>query len=342
MEQWVPEYYDAFQCMAGSCPKSCCTGWEICLDSGTAAFYRTVPGELGVCLREKMKQDADGDLCFSMDGDRCPFLNRENLCEIHLQLDEEHTSQTCQTHPRFTEEYGPFCETHLSASCPAAAALLLGDEGALTYQRRECGGEPEPGDAWLEPLRSFRETLLKLLYNRAIPVSERLCRVLALAERAQEALNREALEELYAIFAENIEMPNGPEPEELLFPAAWFQLEQLEILEKDWLPLLEQCRQSPGAVHCSDQAAERLMTYFLYRYLLKAVNDGDLLGKIQLSLFSVMVIRRLTAWETLCPAVYRYCREIEHDEENLAALQEAFAWETAFQPAAFYQELKMW
>ena len=28
----IPHYYNRFQCMAGSCPDTCCAGWEIAID----------------------------------------------------------------------------------------------------------------------------------------------------------------------------------------------------------------------------------------------------------------------------------------------------------------------
>ena len=118
----VPDYYEQFRCLAGACPHTCCEKWEVVLDEDTAALYKTVPGPLGNKLRAAMREDEEGDLCFPLNGDRCPFLDGDNLCEIHRQLGETATSVTCREHPRFTEDYGPFREITLSASCPAASS----------------------------------------------------------------------------------------------------------------------------------------------------------------------------------------------------------------------------
>ena len=132
----VPDYFEQFRCLAGECPHTCCAKWEVVIDDETADRYRTLPGPLGEKLRAVLRYDADGDACFPLDGSRCPFLDGDNLCEIHRTLGAEATSVTCREHPRFTEDYGPFREITLSASCPAANALLLGSREMLTFRRK--------------------------------------------------------------------------------------------------------------------------------------------------------------------------------------------------------------
>ena len=119
-----PAYYHEFRCLAGSCPKSCCIGWEVEIDDDTAAAYAGIPGTLGEELRTHLSADAEGALCFPLEGARCPFLDGDDLCRIHRELGQELTSVTCREHPRFTEDFGPLQEISLSASCPEAARLL--------------------------------------------------------------------------------------------------------------------------------------------------------------------------------------------------------------------------
>ena len=47
-----PSYYDAFRCLAGSCPDSCCKEWDVDVDDASAARYRALPGPLGQRLRQ--------------------------------------------------------------------------------------------------------------------------------------------------------------------------------------------------------------------------------------------------------------------------------------------------
>ena len=116
----VPDYFDDFSCLAGACPHSCCIGWEGVIDEDTVRRYQAEPGPLGDRLRAAMRFDGE-DLCFPLNGGRCPFLNQENLCDIHCALGPEATSLTCREHPRFIEDYGPFQEINLSAACCSLA-----------------------------------------------------------------------------------------------------------------------------------------------------------------------------------------------------------------------------
>ena len=109
----------------------------------------------------------------------------------------------------------------------------------------------------------------------------------------------------------------------LFFPAALRLLGELEVLETDWRDLLARAEQA-AEVREEEDLLERIAVYFAFRYLLKAVNDGDFLGRAQLVVFSVLVVERLGAVCGLGEALRRYSSEIEHNEDNLAALLEAF------------------
>ena len=207
----VPDYFDQFACLAGDCPHSCCIGWEVVIDEDTAWRYRAEPGPLGEKLRAAMQFDGE-DVCFPLDGGRCPFLNRENLCEIHCALGAEATSVTCQEHPRFIEEYGPFKEITLSAACPKANELLLGSNEPLTFSVLEDETPAEEGDAWLDWLLPLRNYLLDLLRNREQPLQERLRYFLLIAQEAQRLLDAKAMEELTAFCASPyIRLPEAAE-----------------------------------------------------------------------------------------------------------------------------------
>ena len=163
----VPDYFDGFSCLAGACPHSCCIGWEVVLDEDTVRRYQQLPGALGERLRDAMALDGE-DVCFPLDGRRCPFLNQENLCDIHCALGPEATSVTCREHPRFIEDYGPFQEITLSAACPKANELLLGSREPLTFSERQDNQPMEDGDEWLDWLVSLRDRLLDLLRDRSL------------------------------------------------------------------------------------------------------------------------------------------------------------------------------
>ena len=115
------DYEEQFHCLAGRCPHSCCIGWEVVLDEDHARRYLTGDDPLSRRAAEAMVYDEEEDaFAFPLSGGRCPFLDGENLCALHRAWGAEATPLTCQTHPRFTEEFGPFAERALSAACPAA------------------------------------------------------------------------------------------------------------------------------------------------------------------------------------------------------------------------------
>lgn len=335
----VPDYYEAFHCLAGACPHTCCEKWEVVVDEETARRYQETPGSLGERLWEALQTDEEGDFCFPLRGGRCPFLNRENLCEIHRILGAEATSLTCRTHPRFIEEYGPFREVSLCASCPAACDLLLGSTAPLSFLERETAEPEEPGDPWLCGLLPLRERMLRELADRPRPLQERLEAFLLLAAEAQILLDEDRTEDLAVLAADWKKQETAVPPGPGLFPHALRVLSKLEALDGDWRELLHRAEEAPPAA-VPETLLERLGTYFAFRYLLKAVNDGDLLGQAQFCVLMVLTAQRLTAVCGLWEAVRRLCCEVEHSEENLEALRLAFLRDAALSPGAFLCQLR--
>ena len=307
----VPDYFENFKCLAGACPHSCCIGWEVVLDEDSVALYKGVEGSLGEKLRAAMTVDAEGDVCFPLNGGRCPFLDGENLCEIHRQLGQEATSVTCREHPRFTEDFGAFREITLCASCPAARDLLLASREPLTFVEQETEEEAEEADEWLEVLLPMREELMAVLADRGESVHARLGEFLRLAEEQQAWLDEE-----------EGETPCGGE---VCLPAeAMETLAQLEILEADWRDVLKQAAETEPTAQ-DETLLERIAVYFAFRYLLKAVNDGDLLNRARFVAFSVLVVERLAGVLGLGEALRRYSCELEHSDENMERLLECLA-----------------
>ena len=307
----VPDYFDGFFCLAGTCPHSCCIGWEVVLDEDTVRRYQQLPGSLGERLRDAMTLDGE-DVCFPLDGHRCPFLNQENLCDIHCALGPEATSVTCREHPRFIEDYGPFQEITLSAACPKANELLLGSRDPLTFSERQDNQPTEDGDEWLDWLVPLRDRLLDLLRDRSRPLKARLRDFLLVAGEAQQLLDSENMAELAAFCTESWAISTETDAGSDSWEAAACRcLQDLEILEPDWLALLKQWEQAPELPSFAPQdpeKLERIAVYFAFRYLLKAVNDGDLLGRAQFCALGVLVTDRLSRFVGLPEALRLFSR----------------------------------
>ena len=98
----VPDYFHDFHCLAGSCHDTCCSQWEIVVDEAAKARYLSVEGDLGRRIRAALTT-RDGEDVMVLENGKCPLLTEDGLCEIVLQKGEDFLSETCHTHPRFTE-----------------------------------------------------------------------------------------------------------------------------------------------------------------------------------------------------------------------------------------------
>ena len=301
-----------FACLAGACPDTCCRDWEIALDEQTLARYEAMPGELGEQIRAEIRDD-DG-ACFQLRGGYCPFLNEDGLCRIQLAHGAEALSRNCDYFPRFVEEYGATREVTFSPACPEAARRLLHAE-ILELDTQEDGiPVTEPNE--LDPalylgLRALRSRMLRLVMEPR-PLDERLAELMALAEAAQKQLDKGKPEKLLQLPERKRIKAFQPDEGELVqFYAG------LTILRPDWPEML---RREPAAyTQQAETAAARYLYHHLFRYALKAVNDYSLLPRVRAGVWGAVLIRRLiSAGVDPVTAVYRYSREIEHNEENFA------------------------
>lgn len=337
----VPDYFGLFHCLAGACPHSCCEGWKVVIDGPTADFYRSLPGPLGDRLRAAL-QTGDGEDFFALtDTLCCPFLDTDGLCAIHRLLGPERTGEVCRSHPRFIEDYGPVREASLCASCPEVCRLLLASSESLTFPLTHTDEEGEIADPWLLPLLVVRTKSLEILQDRSRRLYSRFAELLVFADAAQSLLDEDAAERLPELCRawttlDVSALPAGGG----LFPYGWKVLSGLEILGSDWRALLFRGPETvPGAV--PDPLLERIAAYFLFRYELKAINDGDLLGRMQFVLFSVLAVERAASLLPLQEALRLYCREIEHDTENLNALLSTFRNDPPLAVCSFLQTLEI-
>ncbi len=138
MSIWYPSFYPAFRCKAAACRHSCCRGWEIDVDEGSAALYRELPGKLGEDLRAALFEDGEGWHFRLTAEERCPLLQPDGLCRLIRELGEEALCDICALHPRFFQEIGEDELWGLGLSCEAVTELLLG-QPMLRFTCRETG-----------------------------------------------------------------------------------------------------------------------------------------------------------------------------------------------------------
>ncbi len=150
MKLIVPDYYKDFCCIAGRCRHTCCIGWEIDIDAESLKRF--------ACIDAIRPHIEPGDIPHFrlLDGERCPFLNEDNLCDLILRHGEDILCQICRDHPRFRNFWTDRVEMGLGLVCEEAARLILTSPSPLRLEILSDDGNdiPQPEDeAWLMQVR---------------------------------------------------------------------------------------------------------------------------------------------------------------------------------------------
>ncbi len=305
-----PSYYDSFRCIADRCPDSCCKEWSVTVDPAAAAYYRSLPGDLGDFLRSVLLEE-DGDTVLAIQDGQCPMWRRDGLCRIQAELGEEALCQVCRQFPRLRHDYGSFLELGLELSCPEAAKLILSPSLRPRVTQTLPGGtEPEYDTQAMEVLLSTREKVLSLLTDPARPVNQCLALALIYGYQAQAQLDREpeAPFDPEAALDEAAFLSGTGDPEGML---AFYR--ELEILTPAWSQRLGSLSPGPWL-----EEYRALAVYFVERYWLQAVSDYDLVSRVKFAVISCILIRLLGG--DLLQTAQLYSKEIENDDENVDAL----------------------
>ena len=275
-----PDFFDSFKCTASRCSDTCCVGWEIDIDEGSREAYRKVAGSFGEKLRDNIE---DGHFKL-LPRDRCPFLDRDNLCEIYMNLGEGALCDICREHPRFVEVYGDIMERGLGLCCEEATRLLFAGKGPLTFTSEECD---EPEDELDEDDREIRDEVLfqreeifKILADGSLTFRERLHRAFGISGDNAFAPSADA-RELYELLAKTESF--GPAWDEALKRIK----ERLDSAENS-----EQGIEDEGFFDESESV--RLLAYLIYRHYAKCLFEGREHGKLMFALFFWNVARFFT------------------------------------------------
>ena len=172
MQHIVPNYYNRFTCIAGACRHNCCIGWEIDIDEDTLDHYQNCTGPMAQRLKSQIDYTADPPHFILGPGERCPFLNQENLCDIILEMGEKQICQICTDHPRFHNELPGRIESGLGLCCEEAARLILSqNEPAFSVHLDATSNEEETEE---DEILAYRDETLQLLQRRNLSIEERL------------------------------------------------------------------------------------------------------------------------------------------------------------------------
>jgi len=291
MKTVVPNYYEKFSCIASACKHSCCKGWEIDIDEESYELYKTFDGEIGERLNRCISSDET--LHFILEEDeRCPFLNKDGLCDLIISCGEDALCNICADHPRFRNFFSDRTEIGLGLCCEAAAKLIIECKEPFEIKvidDDEVTCDEDEEEAELIALRNIAFDIVK---DRNFTVEERIRNLL---DRFSVKIVSDTPSEWSAFFA------------------------SLERLDPQWNTCLETLANKKRLEENFDEDifAENILCYFLFRHMPAALYDGDIPSKIAFAVLSCKVILTLADEFGIEEAARMYSSEIEYSDENL-------------------------
>lgn len=291
-----PTFYKTFKCIAGDCPDSCCQGWEVDADSDSLEYYKTLDNSLEIKKRIDSvlsKDEFDNTIFTLAPKKRCPFLNEENLCDMHIAIGGEHTPYTCRTFPRFIYDFGATREIGISFSCPVASDMMYNTE-SFDFETDINSDLPTLNDIDAEKyflLYKGRAEAYKIAKDKNKSIRERLNDLLDLGVLLQEKL-----------------FPYDEGGDDIAF---FDVFKNPELINPEWKEKVENF----SLKQVSDtQSNENILMYFLYKYLMQAVYDDDALSKIKMAVLGVLINTYFgeDSW-----TVHLWSKETEHSQYNM-------------------------
>ena len=324
----VPGYYKQFTCIADRCIDNCCFGgWQIDIDKETIDFYDTVQGDFGDRLKKYVDKEAG---CFNLNNGQCPFLLKNNLCEIYKELGPEHMGLVCTQFPRFTEYYGNIKETGIGMACEEAARIILNDSTPFILEETDIDEEEIWGeyDSSLgQSLFILRDKIMSMLDDTSLSLSDKLCVILDKCDYLQNLINNNNYDEIRKfcsvidlikdIKANSLKQDtstsiitsnDNSKPDNRVIKAInmkiWWAYLDLEPLNSQWQELssnaYDYLYENSDEVCCPpydnyllEIYLTRLTKYYVYRYMLKASFDHNLTGKAQLIVSNLIILKDL-------------------------------------------------
>lgn len=325
----MPDYYRKFHCIAEKCRDNCCIGWEIDIDPETAELYRKTEGDFGERLRKNIG-GTDVKSFILGEQERCPFLNERNLCDIILNMGENALCDICREHPRYYEWYGDIKEGGIGLCCEEAARIILGENEPFSFYETVIS-EDEDYDVDEELfvlLTEAREKIFERLYCDSEPFEARFCDIVAFAAELQKNLdNGEMLLP---------EMAVSKAYETIAIEPIMKLIGELDPIDEDWTEYYNEIVEISDKLTKNELLSEvvgylrNIAVYFIWRYFLKGVFDGEIYSRVMLAVMSTAVIGRFYLCEAfkgstltlgLCADRAKlFSKELEYSEENIERL----------------------
>lgn len=348
MKYHKPSFFDQFKCIGSACTDTCCAGWEIEVDETTAQGYLAEKGAFGDRLRREIGSEP-GEYFFKLKNNRCPFLNKENLCDIFINLGEDRLCDICREHPRFYNWFGDYTEVGLGLCCEEAERLLFSDSKPLTFVEEvhtDASDLLDDESEECEQMLEERKAIFSILQNRKKNIGARLKRLLLQLPYADEMLlltvpilewdDPESIPKLDY----NAKPSTNTLKSSALFLIRFFG--GMESLDETWPSMMKELEQNiDKLVDTNNTNAflkflkgenrlyeyEHIAVYLVYRYYPEILFDGQIEAKILFAAASICLLflmdlqcfQKNTAYtqQDRIELVRRFSKEIEYCPENM-------------------------
>jgi len=296
-----PDYYKDFKCINKNCKHNCCIGWEIDIDSDSFRYYKSVKGDFGQRLKNNIECSEYPHFILG-ENERCPFLNKDNLCDIIITLGEDKICDICKEHPRFHNESGDRTESGLGLCCEEAARIILSKKDPVQFLFE--GEETEKEETIV-----LRDEIIKLLQNREKTIEERISDIYS--KMGMERLNFNLLQ--FADFLLSLER----------LDEKW--TDALEFLKEN-LEKADLCKFSEY-MYDRQSEYEQLLVYIIYRHFLNTFDMCEMQAVVR---FADLVYNLIFTFGAAVFKVYgkfdfcsqtefvrMFSSEVEYSDENL-------------------------
>ncbi len=292
-----PTFYKDFKCIAGACPDSCCQGWEVDADRDSLDYYKTLDPSLEIKQRIDRvlsKDEFDNTIFTLAPKKRCPFLNDENLCDMHIAIGGEYTPYTCRTFPRFIYDFGGTREIGVSFSCPVASDMMY-ELPSFEFEDEITDELPSLNDIdgmLYYTLIKARKQAYEIVKDKSNPLNVRLQNLLDFARDLQSDID---------------DYPDSDDDGIDFFEV----FDNPELINPEWEEKVKSGSVKPVS---NSQANENIAMYFLYKYFLQAVYDNDVLSKAKMAVVGVLVHTYFgeDSW-----TIHLWSKETEHSQYNM-------------------------
>jgi lysine-N-methylase len=295
---------------------SCCEVWQVVVDTESYDYYNALTTNYGKFIRSNI-EECDGEFCFKIKNGRCAFLNQSKLCDIHLNVGSEHMAKTCRKYPDFTLETQCYKVIGQSLSCPFVAKEILANKEVLKFSVFGKGNS-NPYESFV--FDTFAE-ILNMIFNIKGTYNHIVKEILNYTLKMQKIISKDFhKDEVYI----DGEIPT--------IHKCIDTLESMEFLTDEWKNIVERMANSDFRVNETfvknrEEDYKKLLWYFIYRYFMDSVWEGNILAVVKFSAICVEIIKY--AGEMLFQEngtfdksnqMHLCClfsREIEHSDLNL-------------------------